>query len=181
MAGLLNTPTQGPVMRKLILPLAAALALTAASLITANTRAEDVAPQATEIGTLKITGAWAKAMLPGQPVGGGYLTVENSGAEADRLVSVISSASPDIQIHEMKIEGDVMKMRQLSAGIEIPAGGKVELKPGGFHLMFMAVAEPFKEGGTVKVTLKFEKAGVVEVTLPVAAADAKGPGEMHGG
>ena len=160
-------------MRKLILPLAAALALTAASFITANSHAEDAA--------LKITGAWAKAMLPGQPVGGGYLTIENTGAEADRLVSVTSSASPDIEIHEMKMEGDVMKMRELPDGLEVPAGGKVELKPGGFHLMFMAVAEPFKEGGTVKVTLRFEKAGEVEVSLPVAAADAKGPEAMHGG
>lgn len=168
-------------MRKLILPLAAALALTAASLITANTRAEDAAPQAIEIGALKITGAWAKAMLPGQPVGGGYLTIENTGAAADRLVSVISSASPVVQIHEMMMEGDVMKMRAHSDGLEIPAGGMVELKPGGYHLMFMAVAEPFKEGGMVKVTLKFEKAGDVEVALPVAAAGAKGPAEMHGG
>ena len=168
-------------MRKLILPLAAALALTAASLMTANTRAEDAAPQAAEIGALKITGGWAKAMLPGQPVGGGYLTIENSSAEAERLLSVTSSASPDVQIHEMKMEGDVMKMRALSEGLDIPAGGKVELKPGGFHLMFIAVAEAFKEGGIVKVTLKFEKAGEVEVMLPVAAAGAKGPGEMHGG
>jgi periplasmic copper chaperone A len=172
-------------MRKLILPLAAALALTAASFITANSHAEDAAPlamaPAIEIGTLKISSAWAKAMLPGQPVGGGYLTIENTGAEADKLKSVSSSASPDVQIHEMKMEGDVMKMRQLPDGLEIPAGGKVELKPGGYHLMFMAVPEPFKEGGMVKVMLKFEKAGDVELTLPVAAANVKGPGEMHGG
>ena len=168
-------------MRKLILPLAAALALTAASLITAHSNAEDAAPHAIEIGALKISGVWTKAMLPGQPVGVGYLTVENTGAEADRVVSVTSSASPDVQIHEMKMEGDIMKMRQLADGLEIPAGGKLELKPGGFHLMFMAVPEPFKEGGMVKITLKFEKAGDVEVKLPVAAAGAKGPGEMHGG
>jgi periplasmic copper chaperone A len=173
-------------MRKLILPLAAALALTAASLITANSRAEEAAaPQAmmqtVEIGALKITGAWAKAMLPGQPVGGGYLTIENAGAEADRLVSATTDATPDLQIHEMKMEGDVMKMRQLADGLEIPAGGKVELKPGGYHLMFMAMKEPLKQGGMVKVTLKFEKAGEVEVALPVEAADAMGPGHMHGG
>ena len=172
-------------MRKLILPLAAALALTAASLITAHSYADDAEPQAmaqaVETGAMKISGAWARAMLPGQPVGGGYLTIENTGAQADRLVAVTSGASPDIQIHEMKMEGDVMKMRQLSEGLEIPAGGKVELKPGGYHLMFMAVPGPFKEGGMVKVTLKFEKAGEAEVTLPVAAADAKGPGDMHGG
>jgi periplasmic copper chaperone A len=172
-------------MRKLILPLAAALALTAASLITSNSYADDAAPQAmmqgVQIGALKISGAWAKAMLPGQPVGGGYLTVENTGAEADRLVSVTSDASPDVEIHEMKMEGDVMKMRGLPEGLEIPAGGRVEMKPGGYHLMFMAAPAPFKEGGMVKVTLKFEKAGELEVMLPVAAVDAMGPGEMHGG
>jgi periplasmic copper chaperone A len=169
-------------MRRLVLPLAAALLLTAASLITAHSYAEDAEPQGmaqtAEIGALKITGAWAKAMLPGQPVGGGYLTVENAGAEADTLVSVTSDASPDVEVHEMKMEGDVMKMRQLTDGLEIPAGGTVELKPGGFHLMFMSVPEPFKEGGMVNVKLKFEKAGEVEVTLPVEAA---GPGQMHGG
>jgi periplasmic copper chaperone A len=172
-------------MRKLILPLAAALALTAASLITARSYAEDAAPhammQGVEIGALKITNAWAKAMLPGQPVGGGYLTLENAGAEADTLVSVTSDASPNVEVHEMKMEGDVMKMRALPEGLEIPAGGKVELKPGGFHLMFMSVPEPFKEGDVLKVTLKFEKAGEVEVALPVEAADAAGPGHMHGG
>jgi periplasmic copper chaperone A len=120
-------------------------------------------------------------MLPGQPVGGGYLTIENTGAEADRLVSVASAASPDVQIHEMKMEGDVMKMRQLPDGIEIPAGGKVEMKPGGYHLMFVTVFEPFKEGGVVKVRLKFEKAGEVEVALRVEAVGATGPGHMHGG
>jgi periplasmic copper chaperone A len=172
-------------MRKLILPLAAALALTAASLVTSNSYAEDAAPheitQAVEIGALKITGAWAKAMLPGQPVGGGYLTIENTGAEVDRLISITSSTSPDVQIHEMKMEGDVMKMRALPDGLEIPAGGKVELKPGGYHLMFMAVPAPFKEGDMFKVTLKFEKAGEVEVALPVEAKDATGPGHVHGG
>jgi periplasmic copper chaperone A len=172
-------------MRKLILPLAAALALTAVGLFIPNLHAEDAAPaammQTVEIGALKITGAWAKAMLPGQPVGGGYLTIENTGGEADRLVSVKSDAAPDVQIHEMKVEGDVMKMRALPDGLDIPAGGKAELKPGGYHLMFMAVKTPFKEGDLLKVTLKFEKAGEVEVVLPVEAADAMGPGQMHGG
>jgi periplasmic copper chaperone A len=145
-------------MRKLILPLTAALSLTAASLITAHSYAEDAIMHAA-----------------------GYLTVENTGSEPDRLISVTSDASPDVEIHEMKMEGDVMKMRKLADGLDIPAGGKVELKPGGCHLMFMAVPAPFKQGAMVKVTLKFEKAGDLEVTLPVAAADATGPGEMHGG
>jgi periplasmic copper chaperone A len=77
----------------------------------------------------------------------------------------------------MTMEGDVMKMRELPSGLEIPAGGTVELKPGGFHLMFMGVKTPFKEGDTLKVELKFEKAGQVDVDLPVTAAQ----GDMHGG
>jgi periplasmic copper chaperone A len=130
-----------------------------------------------ELGTLKISDAFVKAMLPGQPAGAGYLTVENTGGEADRLISVTSDASPDVEIHEMKMEGDVMKMRQLSEGLDIPAGGKVELKPGGYHLMFMDVESPFEEGETLKVNLNFEKAGEVQIELPVTA----GQGDMHGG
>jgi periplasmic copper chaperone A len=130
-----------------------------------------------ELGPLKISKAFAKAMLPGQPAGAGYLVIENTGGEADRLVSATSQASPDVEIHEMKMEGDVMKMRQLAQGLDIPAGGMVELKPGGYHLMFMDVKTPFKEGETLKVELKFEKAGEVQIELPVMA----GQGEMHGG
>jgi periplasmic copper chaperone A len=130
-----------------------------------------------ELGPLKISNAFAKAMLQGQPAGAGYLVIENTGSEADRLVSATSDASPDVEIHEMKMEGDVMKMRGLPSGLEIPAGGTVELKPGGFHLMFMGVKTPFKEGDTLKVELKFEKAGQVDVDLPVTAAQ----GDMHGG
>jgi periplasmic copper chaperone A len=130
-----------------------------------------------EVGPLKISKVFAKAMLPGQPAGAGYLVIENTGGEADRLVSATSDASPDVEIHEMKMEGDVMKMRELPSGLEIPAGAIVELKPGGFHLMFTKVPAPFKEGDKLKVELNFEKAGQVDIELPVTAAQ----GEMHGG
>ncbi len=133
------------------------------------------------LGSLKISEAWTKAMLPGQPVGGGFLTIENTGTEADRLVSASTDLTPDLQIHEMKMEGDVMKMRQLVDGLEIPAGGKVELKPGGYHFMFMQLKAPFKPGDGVKIKLKFEKAGEVDITLPVGAADAKGAMQMPKG
>ena len=146
--------------------IAAALFLAPAAQAIAGT----VASAPVTLGALKITDGWIKAMLPGQPVGGGYLTIENTGAEGDRLVAVQSPASPEIQIHEMKMEGDVMKMRQLKDGLEIPAGGKIELKPGGYHLMFTEVKEPFKEGAAVKVMLKFEQAGEVEVQFPVGPA-----------
>ncbi len=126
-----------------------------------------------KVGDLEITRAFTKAMLPGQPVGGGYLTIKNGGKSDDMLVSVSSAAAGTVEMHEMAMQGEVMKMRKLDTGITIPAGKTVELTPGGLHLMFMKVKEPFKQGGQVPVTLTFEKAGKVDITLPVEAA---GPG-----
>lgn len=121
-------------------------------------------------GNLELTAGFTKAMLPGQPVGGGFVTITNKGGEDDRLLSATSAVAGEVQLHEMAMEGDVMKMRQLNDGIAIPAGETVELKPGGLHLMFFKVSEPFKEGATVNVTLTFEKAGAVDVALPVGSA-----------
>lgn len=126
--------------------------------------------EAVTAGDLELTAGFTKAMLPGQPVGGGFITITNKGGEADKLVSATSAQAGEVQLHEMAMEGDVMKMRQLNDGIAIPAGETVELKPGGLHLMFYKVAEPFKEGATVNVTLTFEKAGAVDVVLPVGPA-----------
>jgi periplasmic copper chaperone A len=124
------------------------------------------------LGALTISSAWASAMLPGQPAGGGYLTVRNGGAEADRLLSIASPAAEKAEVHRMQVVDDVMVMRPVADGLEIPAGGLLELKPGGFHLMFSKVKEPFEAGTTVPVTLTFEKAGQVEIVLPVRPAGA---------
>jgi copper(I)-binding protein len=137
--------------------------------------------EAVTAGDLTITGAWARAMLPGQPAGGGYLTITNKGAAADRLVSVTSESAGMVEIHTMETTNDVMVMRPVEGGLEIPPGGTVELKPGGLHMMFMSVKEPFKPGASVPVTLKFEKAGTVEVTLPILAKDAADAHAGHGG
>ena len=118
-------------------------------------------------GDLEISAYRAKAMLPGQPVGGGYLTIANKGTAPDRLTAVTSPSAGMVEIHVMEMVNDVMTMRPLEGGLEIAAGATVELKPGGTHLMFMMVTEPFKEGGEVPVTLEFEKAGKVELKLPV--------------
>jgi copper(I)-binding protein len=132
------------------------------------------------LGPINISVPFTRATLPNAPVGGGFLTIENTGTEADRLISATSTVAGDTQIHEMKMEGDVMKMRQLTDGIEIPAGETVELAPGGLHIMFLDLNQPFVEGETVTVTLTFEKAGTVEVPLPVMAAAADGPAEHAG-
>lgn len=135
--------------------------------------ANDVA----KVGSLELSGAMSKAMLPGQPVGGGFITIKNDGTSDDRLVSVASPLAGRAEIHEMAMVNDVMKMRKLDAGIVIPAGKTVELTPGGLHFMFFNVSKPFAEGDKVPVTLTFEKAGKVDVMMDVGSA--KGEQEHH--
>lgn len=130
-------------------------------------------------GDIMVSDGWLRAMLPGQPVGGGYLTITNNGKEADRLVAVSTAAAGKAEIHEMSMANDVMTMRPVEGGIEIPAGGTVELKQGGLHLMFMQVTKPFAEGDTATVTLEFEKAGKVDVVLPVKSAAAGAAEHKH--
>jgi periplasmic copper chaperone A len=156
-------------MRRFLLPIAACLALLVpiASSSVAGAAAAAKQPAPVVAGDLEITAYRAKAMLPGQPVGGGYLSIANKGAAPDRLLAVTSPNAHTVEIHTMEMVNDVMTMRPVTGGLEIPAGATVELKPGGTHLMFKMVSEPFKEGGEVPVTLEFEKAGKVDLTLPV--------------
>jgi copper(I)-binding protein len=117
-------------------------------------------------------------MLPGAQVAGGYLTITNTGQTDDRLIAVSSERSSKAQIHEMAMDGNVMIMRELPEGLEIPAHESVKLAPGGYHLMLMDIAEPLKEGQVSKVTLNFEKSGPVEIEVivgPVAGGCLRQP------
>lgn len=118
-------------------------------------------------GDLVIENPHARATPPGAPVAGGYVTIRNTGSEPDRLVAVSADFSGRSEIHEMKMDGGVMKMRPLPDGLEIPAGGEVKLERGGNHLMFMKLEVQLKEGETRKVTLRFERVGDVEVVFAV--------------
>ncbi len=130
------------------------------------------------IGTLTLVDPYVRATLPNAPVGGGFVTISNTGAADDRLISASSPAAGMVQIHEMKMDGDVMKMAELPDGLVLPAGQSVELKPGGFHIMFMQLKQQFVEGTTVPVTLTFEKAG--SITVEFAVKDiAAGAGSGH--
>lgn len=120
-----------------------------------------------KLGELVIDHPLARATPPNAPVSGGYMTIHNNGAEADRLVGGEAAFAGRVEIHEMKMDGEVMKMRQLSDGLEIPAGGEVELKPGGYHIMFIGLEQQLKQGDKYPVTLVFEKAGSVEVEFNV--------------
>ena len=165
-------------MKLVALTVAAALAAFPAIADTSSGH-DDMAMSATTVGSLEISGAFARATLPNQPAGGGYMTITNTGAEDDRLIAVATDVAGMAEIHEMKMDGDVMRMREVSGGLAIPAGETVVLEPGGFHLMLMALNQPLIEGETFAVTLTFEKAGSVKVVLNVGARNAKG--HMHGG
>ena len=131
------------------------------------------------LGSLKIGHPWARATPPTAPSGGGFLTVTNTGTTADRLVSVTSPAAGQVQIHEMKMDGTIMRMRELENGLEIPPGATVALAPGGLHLMMMGLKGPLKEATRVPVTLVFEKAGKIDVELSVMALGAAPDAHKH--
>ena len=127
----------------------------------------------TKAGDLEISGGYSRATLPNAPVGAGFLTIVNSGSTADRLVGATSPVTDQVQLHEMAMEGGVMKMRQLKDGIPIPAGATVKLDPSNLHLMFMHLNQPLREGTAIEVTLSFEKAGKITVPLTVGGIAAK--------
>lgn len=133
-------------------------------------------------GAITVGHPWSRATPAGAKVAAGYLTLKNEGPEADRLVAVASEISPNAEIHEMSVDANgVMTMRGLPEGIEIPAGATVELKPGSYHLMFMKITQPVKEGEKFKGSLTFEKAGKVDVEFAVQAMGRGTDHNTHGG
>ncbi|RZN04635.1 hypothetical protein CWO91_30850 [Bradyrhizobium genosp. SA-3] len=153
--------------------LVAAFALTLGA---APAAADDV-----KAGDIVISQAWSRATPGGAKVAGGYLTIENKGSAADRLVSVSADIAGKAEIHEMAMDNGVMKMRPLDKGLVIDPGKTVKLAPGGSHLMLQELKGPFKQGDKVPLTLQFEKAGKVAVSLDVQAVGAPAPGAGHSG
>lgn len=137
------------------------------------------APAASTAGGLKLSPAWTRATPPGAKVAGGFLTIENTAQAADRLIGGSFEASKIFEVHEMAMDGGVMKMRALEKGLPIAPGAKVELKPGGYHVMFIDLTRPIKEGETLKGELHFEKAGKVPVEFKAMAIGARGTDAGH--
>lgn len=129
------------------------------------------------IGQLKIENPYARATVPGQKAAGGFMKIENKGT-ADQLIAASSPVAGEMQLHTMTMDGNVMKMREVKA-IDVPANGTVELKPGGLHLMFMDIKSPLKAGEAVPVKLKFQKAGEVEIKVPVREISAGSGHKKH--
>jgi periplasmic copper chaperone A len=151
------------------------LAILAAALfaicLAGSAQAEDIMA-----GNLKISSPWARATPKGAAVGGGYMTITNTGTTPDRLVGGSTDVAGKFEIHEMKMDNGVMKMRPVEGGLEIKPGQTVQLDPGGYHIMLMGMKQQLKEGEHLKATLDFEKAGKVDVDFTVA-----GIGATHGG
>lgn len=132
-------------------------------------------------GDLVITQAWTRATPGGAKTGGGFLTIENKGSAPDKLIGASADAAGKIEVHEMKTDGGVMKMRPVEGGLIIEPGKTEKLAPGGIHLMMTDLKSPLKQGDRLPVTLQFEKAGKVQVSLDVQGVGAPGPSGGTGG
>jgi periplasmic copper chaperone A len=125
---------------------------------------------------VQVQDAWSRATAPSARTGGVFLSLTDTGAP-DRLVSVATPVAGTAELHETVNEGGVMKMRPVS-GLALAAGQKVELKPGGYHIMLMGLKQQLKPGDSFPVTLNFEKSPPVTVSVTVGRAGAAGPEAM---
>ena len=158
------------------------LSLVAALALTGTAYAHDY-----KVAELQIGHPWARPTVPGQPSGGAYLSIENKGKAGDKLIAVASPIAKSAEIHTMSMEGNVMKMREVGS-IDIKPTEKIAMQPGnGYHIMLIGLSQPLKVGDKIPLTLTFEKAGKLEVSIYVEdksagkdAKDAKGGMEhMH--
>ena len=129
-----------------------------------------IAPPA--LAELMIENPWAGATPPGAVVGGGYLVIRNTGAIADRLIGASSPAAERVEMHVSSVEGGIAKMRQQES-LAVPAKGRLELKQGEAHLMLVGLKQPLKQGDSVPLMLRFERAGEVRTELHVERLGAR--------
>ena len=146
------------------------LGLAALLLVGTQALADDM-----KVGDLVVAKPWARATPAGATTGAGYLTIENHGQADDRLVGVSSPSAAKAEVHQMSMDGGVMRMRPAQGGIAIAAGKSVTLASNGYHIMLLGLIAPLKQGDKVAVTLMFEKAGRVDVQLDVQPIGAPAP------
>jgi copper(I)-binding protein len=141
----------------------------------ATVSAQHVVAAEFKAADISIETPWSRATPGGSKVAAGYLTIKNAGAASDRLVAATADIAERTEIHQMSMTDGVMKMRQVTDGVPVPAGGTVALAPSGYHLMFLDLKQPLKEGETFPGALTFEKAGAVAVTFEVRGVGAAAP------
>lgn len=136
--------------------------------------------------SLSVLQPWTRATAPSQKAGGVFLRIDNSGDQPDRLIAVESDMADVTSLHATIRDGDVMKMRAVEGGVEVPANGHVDLMPGGTHVMLIGLRERLVKDTTIPLTLVFERAGRLQINAVVEAAGSRGPagaassGASHG-
>ena len=126
--------------------------------------------------TIRAEQPWARATAPRQTVGGVYVTL--TSPVDDRLLGARSPVAGHAEVHEMTMEGNVMRMRELTGGLRLPAGQAVALAPGGLHVMLVDLKQPLAAGQVIPVQLRFEHAPQVDLQVRVAPVGAQRPGGM---
>ena len=146
--------------------------LTAAAFfaIVSDARAHEI-----KIANLVIHHPWIRQPIGSADVASAYTTIDNTGSTNDVLIKITIENVPMVQIHEMMMQGEVMKMREMAKGLMIPAGKSVELKPKSSHIMMMGIKSAYMVGEEVKGTFEFAKAGKVDVDFEVVEPGAEMP------
>lgn len=123
-------------------------------------------------GDLAVRHPWTRATPPGAKVAAGYLEIRNSGKEPDRVIGAASAAAERVELHVLKREGEVVRMREVK-DFEVPARERLVLRPGGSHLMIVGLRKPLAKGERIPLTLRFERAGDLRFELEVQAMDSR--------
>lgn len=124
------------------------------------------------LGALEIGHPWSHPTTPGAPAGAGFLTITNHGRTEDRLVGVASPAARRVELHEMSMDGGIMRMRAVQGGLAIAPGATLTLAPGGYHIMFIGPKRAFQVGDLVPGTLTFAHAGSINIAFKVEPREA---------
>lgn len=151
------------------------------ALIIAAALALPAAAHEYKLGDLEIIHPWARASAGEAKNGAVYVEIVNNGATADRLIGAATTAAAHAELHMHVSENGIMKMRPVDGGIDVAPGAHVVLKPGGFHVMLMGLAAPLQEGSSFPITLTFEKAGTIEVSVSVASVATMHDSHAAGG
>jgi copper(I)-binding protein len=132
-----------------------------------------VAPAMAEV---TVTDAWVRGTVPAQKATGAFMKLKSS--DEAKLVAAASPAAKIVEVHEMSMKDNVMQMRAVDA-VALPAGKLVELKPGGYHVMFIDLVKPLEKGASVPITLTFVGKDGKKVTQEVKAEVRSPGGEAH--
>lgn len=129
---------------------------------------------------VRIETPWLRETPPAARTGAGYALIRNAGTSEDRLLDARSAVAERVEVHSMTMDGGIMRMRPVTGGLAIPAGGAVALRSGGYHLMLTGLKRPLRRGDVVEIRLRFARAGELPVRFRVEPIDFRPEGGRHG-